>query len=455
MGSIIGFGCFVLPGTLFLPTAGPLGTAVGMIIGALIMLIIAANYGYMVRNFPVAGGAFAYTYKGFGRTHAFICAWFLVLTYLSIVSLNATTLGLIGRFMIPGLFQQGYLYTIAGWDVYAGEIILACVTLIIFAYTNNRGVQIAGFLQTAMVFALLGSVFVLTGAAFINPVTTVGNLYPGFPTGSTPLAGILAIVAIAPWAYVGFDCIPQAAEEFDFSLKKTFWLMAYAIGFGAFCYVAVSTVTAVVFPWEDFIGGNPVWATGEAAETILGRTGMFFLGIALTSAIIAGINGFYVAASRLLFAMSRARALPAWFGKIHSRHNTPVNALIFTMAVSLITPWFGREVILWVVDMTATGAAIAYLYTCGVVLVLSKSLKNTGGARLLGLTGAVFSAGFLILLLIPGMPSSLKLPSWIALIVWIILGAIFYKSMSGEYRAIPQGKLDKLVFGDIRQTFDK
>ena len=168
MGSIIGFGCFVLPGNLFLPTAGPLGTALGMSIGALITIIIAANYGYMVRKLPVAGGAFAYTYKCFGRIHAFICGWFLVLTYLSIVSLNATTLGLIGRYMIPGLFQKSYLYTIAGWEVYAGEIGLACAALIVFAYANKRGVQIAGAVQTIMVVALLGSVLILIAAAFIS-----------------------------------------------------------------------------------------------------------------------------------------------------------------------------------------------------------------------------------------------------------------------------------------------
>ena len=455
MGSIIGFGCFVLPGNLFLPTAGPLGTALGMSIGALITIIIAANYGYMVRKLPVAGGAFAYTYKCFGRIHAFICGWFLVLTYLSIVSLNATTLGLIGRYMIPGLFQKSYLYTIAGWEVYAGEIGLACAALIVFAYANKRGVQIAGAVQTIMVVALLGSVLILIAAAFISPQATFRNLWPGFPTGSPPLAGILAIVAIAPWAYIGFDCIPQAAEEFDFSPRKTFKLMALAIGCGAFCYIAVSTVTAIVFPWEEFIAGNPIWATGQATEELLGKIGMIFLGLALTAAIISGINGFYVAASRLLFAMSRAKALPAWFEKIHPRYRTPSNALLFSMVVSLATPWFGREVILWVVDMASTGGAIAYLYTCLGVFVLAGSLKSAPSprTRVLGLGGAILSFCFLLLLLLPGMPSSLTYQSWTALIVWILMGAVFYALMSRKYQGTAKKDLDRLIFGNVDHHF--
>jgi len=94
LGSIIGWRAFVMPGNLFLKTAGPLGTAIGMMIGAFIMIIIALSYGYLVQKFPVAGGEFVFAFKGFGRTHAFICAWFLGLSYLSIVPLNATVLGL-------------------------------------------------------------------------------------------------------------------------------------------------------------------------------------------------------------------------------------------------------------------------------------------------------------------------------------------------------------------------
>ena len=37
------------------------------------------------------------------------------------------------------------------------------------------------------------------------------------------------IVAVAPWAYVGFDNIPQTAEEFNFSPNKTFKLIVYSL----------------------------------------------------------------------------------------------------------------------------------------------------------------------------------------------------------------------------------
>ena len=77
LGSIIGWGAFVMPGTTFLPKSGTLGSAIGLAIGALIMITIALNYGYMVQKYPVAGGEYTFTKKTFGHKNAYICGWFL------------------------------------------------------------------------------------------------------------------------------------------------------------------------------------------------------------------------------------------------------------------------------------------------------------------------------------------------------------------------------------------
>ena len=75
LGAIIGWGCFVLPGSSFLPKAGPLGTATGMLIGALLIIVIALSYGYMIRKYPVSGGEFVYAKEAFGKRNAFVCGW--------------------------------------------------------------------------------------------------------------------------------------------------------------------------------------------------------------------------------------------------------------------------------------------------------------------------------------------------------------------------------------------
>ena len=110
LGAIIGWGCFVLPGNAFLPKAGPAGTAAGMMIGALLIIVIAISYGYLIKKFPVSGGEFVYAKEAFGKRNAFVCGWGMILAYWSLIPLNATALALICQYMFPGIVRQGLLY---------------------------------------------------------------------------------------------------------------------------------------------------------------------------------------------------------------------------------------------------------------------------------------------------------------------------------------------------------
>ena len=113
LGAIIGWGCFVMPGVNFLPKAGP-SAMLGMLIGGMVMAIISCSYGYCIKRYPLSGGEFVYADASFGKKHAFVCGWFLVLGYWSLIPLNSTAIAMVTRYVMPGVFLFGYLYTIAG-----------------------------------------------------------------------------------------------------------------------------------------------------------------------------------------------------------------------------------------------------------------------------------------------------------------------------------------------------
>ncbi|MBR4672907.1 MAG: APC family permease [Victivallales bacterium] len=438
LGCIIGWGAFVMPGNTFLGKAGPMGTAIAMTVAALIMIIIAFNYNFMINKYPVAGGEFTYTYQAFGQKHAFICSWFLGLSYLAIVPLNATALALIGRNLMNNIFQIGFHYNVAGYDIYLGEILLAVVALILFAFLSIRGVKFAGFFQTGLVFALVGGILVIIIAALLNSNISFKNISPGFPPGDSSLVGMLAVVAVAPWAFVGFDTVPQAAEEFKFSAQKTKLIMVLSILFGAAVYVLLNTVTAAVIPeqytsWVDYINDMPNLSgllslpTFHASYQLLGTAGLVFLGIAVLGAILSGIIGFYMATSRLLYSMSKEKVLPRWFGELHEIYKTPAHAILFTLIISLIAPFFGRTALGWIVDMSSIGAAIGYGYTSLAAYKFARQENNTG-IMATGIIGIIMSLVFIVLLLvpIPMFGCSLGKESYISLIVWIVIGVVFF-----------------------------
>ena len=420
LGAIIGWGCFVLPGTAFLPKAGPAGTAAGMLIGALMIIVIAVSYGFLIKNFPLSGGEFIYTKNAIGKRNAFVCGWAMILAYWSLIPLNATALALISRYLFPGIVQQGLLYQIAGWDVYAGEVVLASAAIVIMALVNIRGIKQAAWMQTAIALTLVGCILIISFLIF--SISDWSNLAPGFPDGRRWWKGVFSIVAMAPWAFIGFDCIPQSAEEYNFSHKKSTFIMISAILVAAILYIAVCAVTAVgVEPWQELLAGRNNWPTGYVVRNTIGLAGIIVLGIAMFCAVTSGMNAFYISTSRLMYAMAKEGSLPTWFERVSPRYGTPTHAILFTMAMSLFAPWFGREILLWIVDMTSVGAAIVFAYTTASAAIIG---KKQGRVKYMtfGIIGCIFSLFFLSLLIIPGMPGYLSFQSRVVLLVWIAIG---------------------------------
>lgn len=443
LGSIIGWGAFVMPGNTFLPNAGPAGTAIAMSIAALIMISIAFNYSYMINKYPVAGGEFTYTKETYGTVAGFVCAWFLGLSYLAIVPLNATALALIGRNLFPQVFQWGYLYSVEGYSIYAGEVLLAVFALVFFAVISIRGISVAGKFQTALALLLVGSVALLAVAALISDQASLANLSPAFQTtasGDINIGGIVAVIAVAPWAFVGFDSIPQASEEFNFSPKKTKVIMVLSILFGGLLYIVLNTITAAVVPegyanWSAYIAdmknldGILSMPTFNAAEQLLGVPGLAILAVALFCAVLSGIIGFYMATSRLLYSIAREDILPAPFGKLHPKYNTPHVAILFVLGVSLLAPWFGREVLGWIVDMSSIGAAIGYAFTSAATFkTLVRDKDGSLGLKINAIVGTVLSLAFVVMLLSPAELGfgGLSTPARWALVVWTVLGVVFF-----------------------------
>lgn len=457
LGSSIGWGAFVQP-TNWMAQAGPLGVIIGFSIGALLMMLIAVSYGFLIRKFPVSGGEFAYAYLSLGRTHAFISGWFLTLGYICIVALNASALALMFKFVFPGFVQNLKMYEIAAWDVYFTEVIIATIALIIFAYLNIRGTGLTGSIQFIFCVIMVAAVVLLTVLVGADPASGFENIKPFFNPEITSFAAIISIVAIAPWAYVGFDNVPQAAEEFNFSSNKAFSLIIFALIAAALLYSLMIIATAMAEPWQGLVAEQHIWGTGVAIQNVLGTTGLVILVVALSMGIFTGLNGFILSSSRLLFAMARARVIPAAFGKLHPKYGTPHVGIIFVAAVSLFAPWFGREVLLWVVDMSSIGVSIAYFYTCYTAYAMftwsDNQITKPGVQeaapfkKLLALIGALASLTFVALLLVPGSPAFLSLQSRVALVIWIVIGIIFYLMKRKEYNAIPEEELRYLIIGD-------
>lgn len=429
-GCIVGWGAFVMPGTTFLPLAGPLGSVAALIIGAVLMLIIGRNYSYLMEKRPGAGGVYSYTKEAFGRDHAFICSWFLSLSYLSIVFLNATALFVLSRTVFGDFFHFGFHYQIAGFEVYFGEIMMSVLALAVFGLIYILKKPLLQFLQTAFAILLFLGVGVMTVAAL--PHLQASSLWEQSGLTDVPLpAAIITIVLLAPWAFVGFDTASLETAHFNFPVRKSRRIITVSIVSGALIYIALSIISISSVPegfssWQEYIAnldllnGIPSVPTIFSAKSSLGTAGVAIVSMTALSAIFTGIIAAYRASTRVLSNMAVDMIVP-------KRFLGTTECILFIMIISISVSFLGRNALVWFVGLTSLGAIIGFGYTSASAFRIARKDKNSFIA-VTGAIGTVISVIFALVHLISriGYIETMQTQSFFMLALWCLLGFVFY-----------------------------
>ncbi|MBC6719846.1 APC family permease [Treponema sp. Marseille-Q4130] len=419
IGSIIGWGSFILPGTFFLPKAGVVSTAIGLIIGGFFIAIIQKAYQVMLSCHVGEGGEFSYALSNLGKVHGFVVGWSLSLCYLSMIPLNATAYVLILRKIFGSAVLWGHLYTIGGTDVYASDIVIASIPIIVFTLVNLRGLSLSACIQNVMSTSLV--VIVIALFFIILTKSDLENFsHNYFGASQISPAKIAPVVAIVPFLFVGFDVIPQVSNDLRFSPAKAHATAVVGIVFGVVIYALLNMIAGLSYDPEK--ASKLEWAVASSVTEKTGTVGFVFMLIALFSAVTGGINGFMIGSSKLLGAIANEKLSPAFLGEKNAKGLYP-KAILFIAAVSLIGPWIGREVIILIVDMASVLAALSYGYVGFVGIKKSVSAFDKVSSALACGIGLLFIA----LLLWPTSPARLKNGSIVFLIAWTVLGILFYR----------------------------
>jgi len=323
LGCIIGWGAFVMPGTTFLPVAGPCGTLIAFAIGGAIMLVIGRNYYRLMRSHPGIGGVYAYTKEVFGRDHAFLSAWFLCLSYLSLIPQNATALAVMCRALFPNVFGSGWHYAVAGSEVYASELAVSLAALVSIGLLAICCKKLLQRIQT--IFALLLVLGVVIIAAFALPRLSPGEILSSYGSvKANPMLSVMTIIILAPWAFVGFEVVSLETSHFHFPIKKSGRMIVVAIMLGSFIYCAMSLTAVSAVPeglagWQDYLAnldrlkGCETIPTFYASSRLMGGAGLWVIAATAVCAVVTSVIGFYRVSARILANMGEDRILARHF----------------------------------------------------------------------------------------------------------------------------------------------
>jgi len=447
LGTSIGWGSVFVTSNTYLVEAGPMGTVLGLMIGAIVMIIMSRSYHYMMNCFPDCGGVYTYTKEVFGYDQGFVAAWFVALTYFAMFWANVTALPLFSRYFFGDTFKFGYLYTLFGsYDVYLGEILLSVSAILLFTLICARS-------KSVSIGILTGTVIFLTAGILVCTVLAIGNMDaynrsfdPAFIPDASEIRQIVRIAAISPWAFIGFENISHSTEEFTFKRSRIFRILVVAVVSSTALYILLTLLSVSAFPAEYGSWLNYIRAHGSlsglrglpafyAANFYMGRRGVWIMMIVLLCLIVSSLIGNTIALSRLLYALAKDRVLPERYGELNDR-GIPSNAIRLIAVISLVIPLVGRTAIGWIVDVTTIGATIVYAFVSASAFKLG-SLRDDKLEKRFGLAGTVIMVVFALMLLLPSLfgAGDLASETYFLFTIWAILGFIFFRTMITRDRA--------------------
>ncbi len=429
-GAIIGWSWVLLTGQ-WVALGGSLGAMLAFTIGGIAMIFIGLTYAELVSAMPEAGGEHVYSHRALGAGGSFVCTWALILAYVTVVAFEAVALATALDYLLPDI-RLAALWTVAGEPVYLGWVLAGIGTAVLITGVNVVGIRPAAVLQSVVT-----SVILVAGVMFVTGTLSAGsvaNLEPWFVAGA---AGMMQVLIMVPTMFVGFDVIPQAAEEIRLPQRAIGSLVVVAVALALGWYLLMILGVALVVPGEGRDGLR--LATADANALAWGGQ---WAGNLMVLGGIAGIltswNAFLVGASRVVYAMARDELLPGWLGALHPRFGTPHRAVLLVGITACISPLFGRRVLVWLIDAGSFALVIAFGFVAWSFLVLRRREPGmprpfrAGRGNAVGYAALLMSA-LMLLIYLPGSPSALVWPyEWVICLAWAALGAVLYRAAPGR-----------------------
>ena len=311
-------------------------------------------------------------------------------------------------------------------------MVVAIVTAATIVYINIKGTKKAAKLQNILTCIIAGvGLILVAGSAFSGNTDNISQqLFVGDNTISI-VENVAKVAIMTPFFLFGFDVIPQATEEINMPLKRLWRMMilsiAMAVGFYALVVLAIGYV----------MNGNQMVISMQGAGLVTADA----MAIAFNShtmakvlilgglcGIITSWNSFLIGGSRVMFAMAKSRMIPSSFAKLHPVYKTPIVALLLLGLTSIIAPFFGRVMLVWIVDAANFACCLAYCIVSLSFVVLRKTkadLKRPYRVRhayWIGIMAVLMSSFMAAMYLIPGSACTLVWQEMVIVVGWTLLG---------------------------------
>ena len=402
VNTIIGTGIFILPARV----TGLIGDfslfaflACAFIIGAIVLCFAEVS-----SRFDSTGGMYVYAREAFGPLVGFEVGWLYWIVRVATYAANCNAF----------LIYLGFFYPIANEGIL--RIVIICAVLLPMTVINLIGVRQSALLTNVFTVGKIVPllVFAIVGIFFIEP----GRFdFAEAPTYTNFSQAVLLLI----YAYVGFEAAVIPAGESKDPTRDLPFALFIALGFCTLLFVIIQIVAIGTLPGL----ADSKTPLADAAGTFMGSFGASFIAVGALVSILGNLNGGFLAASRLPYAMAEQRELPAVIGKTHERYKTPYVSIILTAGVILVLTIYSS--FFTAVTIATVTRLLVYAVTCLSLPVFRRrsDVPKANFQSRLGILAAVVSLVLIGWLLTDERVRTEGLPILIAMIVGLAIFVIF------------------------------
>lgn len=417
----------------FFAAYGAGGEVFGLAIATVLASFIATAYAELASKLPRAGGEIVYGYVAFNRTISFVGGWLLIGAYVSSLTFYVTASGTLLSQLFPQL-ESIPLYSIAGTKVYLPMLLVGVVMALLVFAINCYGTGLGANTQLIFFVAMLaiGALLVIVGFGTGSP----SNFWPPYEPGGNAVFSTLRFILPAMTFLTGFGLVAILAEDANLRPANTARVVVAAVVIAGAFYCVVLLASAWIIPWTRTatfdqgtidtyrVAGFPALGWGAYAISVLG--------------LVTSFLALFVAASRIMVGLARASLFPPVFARISERSGTPVNALLFTLILTLGLGWLGEGALTWFLDTGGVYVGLAWFIGVASMYRIRRRYPRLESPYRVGVSwlpavGGVVAVLVILLTLVPGTDISLVWPSeYLILAAWILLGALIYALVPRE-----------------------
>ncbi|MEX2175233.1 MAG: amino acid permease [Pirellulaceae bacterium] len=343
VGSIIGSGIFLKASRIADDLGQPYGFGPIILVWGVVGFVTlcgSLSLAELAAMLPQAGGPYVYLREAYGRLWAFLWGWteFWIVRTGSLGALACATViygnsfleTLESQRLLPGWFAQ--FVPLSHWTqcLVSIALVLACT------WVNVIGTRSAARLQNITTVIKLGFLLFLILGPFITQKANVQNLSPMWPTDLSPVfwrAIGLATIAVL-WPYDGWINIAPVAEEIRNPQRNVPLALTVGMLIIIAVYLGANLSYHLMLPMDQ-VAQSPAVAT-DVSKLLLGSAGAWVAALCVMVSTFGALNSNLLCGPRIYFAMARDRLFPAAIRQVHSRYQTPANAIMAQSAWSLV-----------------------------------------------------------------------------------------------------------------------